>query len=140
MRLRVKRRHSVAQRALGGRVGEAIAGCGVYEKQAMTTNSELFAVIWQYSIHGNLEPEFLAAYRADGEWARLFRQDPNYIRTELLQDANSKNRYMTIDYWTSQSARDAFQTMHGKEYAELDRRCDAFTTSEELVGDFVSSR
>ena len=101
-------------------------------------NKELFTYIWQYTIHPELESEFLEAYQPDGEWACLFSRDPNYIKTELLQDSKNKAQYMTIDYWTSEAARDAFRSKYGREYDELDERCDSYTRSETLIGDFIT--
>lgn len=97
-----------------------------------------FAYIWHYTIDPNLEPEFLKAYQPNGEWAFLFSRDPNYIKTELLQSSNSKDQYMTIDYWTSESARDSFRAKYRKEFDELDQKCELYTKSEVLVGDFFA--
>ena len=96
-----------------------------------------FAYIWQYSINLEREAEFLAAYRSDGDWAKLFSRDSDYIRTVLLQDSSGKNVYMTVDYWTSKSARDSFRVAFSEEFKELDERCEAYTVKEVFVGDFV---
>jgi hypothetical protein len=96
-----------------------------------------FVYIWQYSIDLERESEFLAAYQSDGDWAKLFSRDPNYIRTELLQDSSKQDVYMTIDYWTSKSARDSFRETHSTEFANLDERCESYTVHEVLIGDFV---
>ena len=95
-----------------------------------------FIYIWKYAIRQERKAEFLAAYRANGDWAKLFSQDPDYIKTELLQDAADENVYMTIDYWTSKAARDAFKRQYSKEFAEMDKRCEAFTSNETFLGDF----
>ena len=101
-------------------------------------NSELFTYIWQYTIDTNLEAEFLDAYRPGGEWARLFSKDPGYIRTELLQSSSSKDQYMTVDYWVSESARDSFRVKYSQEFDELDQKCEKYTKDEVLIGDFYS--
>ena len=95
--------------------------------------TERFAYVWQYTIRGDRLPEFLAAYRPDGEWTKLFSRDPNYIGTELFRDSDRPDRYMTVDYWTSRSARDAFR----EAYSRLDEKCELYTLSESFVGDFV---
>ncbi len=101
-------------------------------------NKGYFAYIWQYTIYPHLEPEFLKAYQPNGEWACLFGRDPNYIRTELQQSSDSEDQYMTIDYWTSESARDAFRAKYCNEFDELDQKCESYTKSEVLVGDFLT--
>jgi len=97
--------------------------------------STKFAYIWQYVVDSH-KHEFLDAYGAGGEWVKLFSRDPNYIETVLLRDADDENRYITIDYWTSRSARDAFQDKYRDEFLELDKRCEVFTSNEEFRGDF----
>jgi heme-degrading monooxygenase HmoA len=94
-----------------------------------------FAYIWQYVVDSHRR-EFLDAYGAGGEWVKLFSRDPNYIETVLLRDANDEHRYITIDYWTSRSARDAFQNTYRDEFLELDKRCAEFTSKEGFLGDF----
>ena len=96
-----------------------------------------FACIWKYVVRPERRQEFLAAYDQDGDWARLFRPDHQYIRTELLEDVKHANRFMTIDYWRSKKARDDFRQRHSSEYDDLDTRCESYTVSEEFVGDFV---
>ena len=97
--------------------------------------STKFAYIWRYVVDSH-KREFLDAYGAGGEWVKLFSRDPNYIETILLRDADDENRYITIDYWTSRSARDAFQDKYRDEFLELDKRCEVFTSNEEFRGDF----
>ena len=98
--------------------------------------SEHFAYIWQYKIRPDSRSEFLAAYRSDGEWAQLFARDPEFVETKLLQDAVESDRYLTIDYWTSQRARDSFRETYASEFEALDEKCEAFTQNEIFVGDF----
>ncbi len=100
------------------------------------TNSG-FVYIWQYSIDLERESEFLAAYQSNGDWAKLFSKDSGYIRTELLQDTSKRNVYMTIDHWTSKSARDSFRETYSVEFTELDERCETYTVNEIFIGDFV---
>jgi hypothetical protein len=93
--------------------------------------------IWKYSIKPELEQEFLSAYASDGEWVNLFSIDPNYIKTELLHDTEHSGVYVTIDHWTSKAARDSFRDKNADAFKELDKRCEAYTDSEVLIGDFV---
>jgi heme-degrading monooxygenase HmoA len=96
-----------------------------------------FSYIWQYQIEPSKRREFLAAYNSEGAWVQLFSRDRNYFGTVLLQDANDDSRYVTIDYWSSQDARDAFRKAHAADFATLDQRCAAYTVAEEFVGDFT---
>ena len=96
-----------------------------------------FVYIWQYTIKPDLKAEFLAAYKSDGEWVALFSRDGNYIKTDLLHNTEKLDIYVTIDYWKTKEARDSFRERYSKEFEDLDRRCEAYTVSEVLIGDFV---
>ena len=99
--------------------------------------SGLFVYIWQYTIDPEFESEFLAAYGSEGDWARFFSRDTNYIKTDLLEDSNHKDQYVTIDYWTSKSARDSFRAKYSSEFDEIDTRCETYTKKEVFIGDYV---
>ena len=96
-----------------------------------------FVYIWRYMIRPGRKADFLAAYHSEGDWAELFSRDSNYLKTELLQDVSDENVFITIDYWTSESARNSFRESFADEFGELDKKCEAFTVSEVLIGDFV---
>ena len=100
-------------------------------------SSEPFTYIWQYSVDPDHQTEFLAAYHPSGEWAQFFSRDPGYLRTELFRDSTQVDRYMTIDYWTSEQARDSFREKFAGDFDKLDQRCEAYTVSENFIGDFV---
>jgi len=96
-----------------------------------------FVYIWQYTIKSGLESEFLSAYESDGDWAKLFSKDINYLKTDLLHCTEDSDVYVTIDYWTSKAARDSFREENSEAFKELDERCEAYTISEVFIGDFV---
>jgi len=97
----------------------------------------IFAYIWRYTIRPEREAEFLAAYTADGEWARFFGRDLAYIRTDLLRDADRPDVYLTVDYWKSRADRDRFKEENLAELDDIDKRCEDFTLSEEFLGDYL---
>ena len=39
--------------------------------------------LWKFTVPAENEDRFVAAYRADGDWAKLFAVAPGFIRTEL---------------------------------------------------------
>ena len=99
--------------------------------------AEKFAYLWQYTIDPQYKAEFLAAYRPGGDWAKLFRRDSEYIETKLFQDFDRSDHYITVDYWTSKSARDSFREKFAVEFREIDERCENYTLTEALIGDYV---
>ena len=94
----------------------------------------MIAILWRYRAAPGAEARFRAAYGPDGDWARLFRQAPGYVRTELLESGDGA--FATLDYWTSEAAFEAFQAAFGEAYGALDAECEALTREEERLGLF----
>jgi heme-degrading monooxygenase HmoA len=97
-----------------------------------------FQSIWEYEVDNNFRADFIEAYDSHGLWAKLFKQCKGYIRTELVQDLNQPNRFVTIDYWQSNSAFLAMNKTVAEEYNKLDKQCEAYTLSENHIGFFSS--
>ena len=98
-----------------------------------------FVRAWRYRVAAAQRAEFERRYAADGDWARLFARGDGYLGTQLLRDATDPARYLTLDRW--RSARDwlAFKAAHAADYATLDRLCEALTSDEEDLGDYLES-
>jgi heme-degrading monooxygenase HmoA len=94
----------------------------------------MFVVVWQFEINEEKVADFEAAYGADGAWAGLFRNSPNYLGTELLHDAYIPGSYLTIDRWKSETDFRSFRREHDAEYESLDRSCDSLTCRETRIG------
>jgi len=93
--------------------------------------------MWEFQVGEGMEKRFKAGYGANGDWVRLFSQDEAYIGTELIHDLKSRQTYMTLDFWTSQKAYDAFRKQHLAKYKALDRKCGEMTANEREIGRFV---
>ena len=91
-------------------------------------------VIWRYQVRPERLDQFLAAYGPEGEWARLFRRSADFLGVELLEDARRRNTFVTLDRWQTQDALLAFKRDYKLAYAELDKRCAAFTLEETQIG------
>lgn len=100
-------------------------------------SSKQFSYIWEYTVDPARQAEFLSAYKRDGTWAQLMSRHPGYLGTKLLQDVETDNRFVTVDYWASKSHRDAFREEFSSEFDQLDRECEQFTVREMFVGDFL---
>lgn len=95
-----------------------------------------FCYVWEYRVDPAKRREFLRGYGPGGDWERLMSRHPGWIGTTLLHDTSTSDRYMTIDRWTSQAARDEFVATFAEAFDRLDGQCEAFTLSETFVGDF----
>jgi len=104
-------------------------------------NSESsFKSIWQYEVRDKYRAEFIEAYNSKGLWVHLFEQCEGYIKTELMQDFEHPNRFLTIDYWQSQSEFSRMKKTINAEYKKLDKQCDAYTLSENHIGFFSNEK
>jgi hypothetical protein len=92
----------------------------------------MHVIIWRFT---TTDPAgFERHYKPDGSWAQLFRRDPEFVKTDLLLEGDT---YLTLDWWTSAAAYDAFRKQHAADYAKLDAICEALTSFEEKVGEFT---
>lgn len=90
--------------------------------------------LWKFEVSEEAEERFVAAYRSDGDWARLFALAPGFIRTELWRDGDGI--YLTADYWESAQAFARFQAALGKEYRRLDAELEGAAEIETFLGAF----
>src|SRR5438094_9849988 len=98
----------------------------------------MYVVVWEFQLAKGAEKQFNDAYGPRGLWAELFGKGGGYLRTELLHDATNANRYVTIDYWTSQQAYETFRSRHADEYAAIDLLCESLTAQETHFGSFTT--
>jgi hypothetical protein len=90
----------------------------------------MFVIIWRFTTAD--AEAFERHYGPEGTWARFFRRDPQFVRTDLLRG----DAYMTLDWWTSREAYDRFRVAHAAEYGQIDFMCEAVALTEEKVGTF----
>src|SRR5256885_16680929 len=92
--------------------------------------------LWEFRVRPGCEKEFEAVYGREGDWVQLFRRSNGFLCTELLCDPEINGRYVTVDYFTSKAAFDAFLAEFRQQYEALDRRCDPLCVSEQSLGSF----
>ncbi|HSI58280.1 MAG TPA: DUF4440 domain-containing protein [Ideonella sp.] len=95
-----------------------------------------FAVIWEFEVPPDAQAEFQRHYGPQGSWAQLFRQDPAYLETLLLQDLARPGRYLTLDRWQSATAYRSFRERFAAPYRALDQACERLTRREADLGAF----
>ncbi len=95
-----------------------------------------FITIWEFTVPAEHAAAFVAAYGPAGTWAQLFRKSAGYRGTDLFRDRANPERYVTVDFWTSPQAWEAFKAEFGEEYAALDRACERLTSAERALGSF----
>jgi heme-degrading monooxygenase HmoA len=94
----------------------------------------MIAILWTYRVKPECQAIFEAIYSSEGEWAQLFRQAPGYRGTELFRQVEAK--YATIDRWSQGADFERFKEQFRTAYDALDKRCEALTLEEKLVGQF----
>lgn len=95
-----------------------------------------FSYIWEFTVNPAYQAQFEAAYGPHGDWVKLFKRDPAYIRTDLHRDLNNPQRFICVGHWQSRRACMSFREHFRKEYDTIDKRCESFTVSERHLGDF----
>lgn len=95
-----------------------------------------YLIVWEFRVRAGMAPKFEEIYSSNGEWAQLFRRSEEYIGTELCHDQQDRQRYTTLDFWTSRAAYEEFQKQYQDEYKTIDERCEDMTEDERKIGAF----
>ena len=95
-----------------------------------------YLIVWEFHVRGECEARFQEIYGPAGDWARLFGRSPQYGGTHLSRDVDQPGRYITLDFWSSRSAYEAFRDEQTAEYEALDRICAELTEEEAEIGRF----
>jgi heme-degrading monooxygenase HmoA len=90
--------------------------------------------LWRFEVSQNQRDRFVAAYRSDGDWAKLFGSSPGFLRTELWADGSGA--FVTADYWRSADHFDQFLVTMGEEYRRLDSELEGIASVETFLGAF----
>jgi len=90
--------------------------------------------LWRFAVPSDADVRFVAAYKSDGEWARLFAAAAGFIRTDLWREADGT--YLTADLWESAAAFERFQAESGDAYRQLDAQLEGIAGIETFVGAF----
>jgi hypothetical protein len=96
-----------------------------------------YLVMWEFVVKSGTEARFEEVYGPSGDWARLFRQDENYLGTELNRGQGASVRYITLDFWVSEKAYEQFREKRRDEYQAIDQKCEELTESERELAKFV---
>ena len=100
----------------------------------------MYAIVWEFVVGSEKVGAFVAAYKSDGVWARLFAQADGYIGTELLRstDSGQAATFVTIDRWETVEDFTRFQERCDAEYRVLDTQLEDLTLRERKLGTFIS--
>jgi heme-degrading monooxygenase HmoA len=98
----------------------------------------MHVIMWKFVVKPDKIHDFVAAYKATGDWAKLFGLANGYEGTELLSSTDSADRFVTIDRWRSLDDFARFQQQFGEQYRTLDRQLEGFTLSERKLGTFTT--
>ena len=96
----------------------------------------MIEVVWEFVVKPEAVPGFQDRYGPQGAWAALFRRYPGFAGTRLLQDTASRQRFLTVDSWESESHFAEMRRAARDEYARLDAECEDLTVSEREIGVF----
>jgi heme-degrading monooxygenase HmoA len=95
-----------------------------------------YIYIWDFQVKPGSQSRFEEIYGPVGSWVQLFRRARGYIRTDLIQDLQKANRYVTIDYWDQESSYHTFREQFAEQFQAVDQECQELTLSEVSLGEF----
>ena len=98
----------------------------------------MFLALWEFEVKSGCEERFLSVYGPGGDWARLFRTDPGFLKTCLLQQPGQPGKFVTLDFWESRADYESFKELNHAAYSALDARGENLTKSERCLGNFES--
>ena len=93
----------------------------------------MFITVWRFVVREGMTGAFEDHYGPDGTWARLFRSDPAYVRTDLYRSTTNGLEYVTVDTWRDAASYEAFRDRNAEEYRRIDRDMESLTSSEERL-------
>ena len=101
----------------------------------------MYVILWEFVVPPEKVDAFIAAYKDDGAWAKLFELAKGYVGTELLRstEAGPEPTFLTVDRWQHAEDFTRFQEQFGDEYKALDTELEGLTVSERKLGMFVSA-
>ena len=95
----------------------------------------MYTVVWSYEVRAEHVERFIEAYRPGGRWSRLFHRGEGYMGSELYRSTEEPERFVTIDRWRSREHFTTFMVGFRELYAGLDAQCDAWTITEQRLGE-----
>ncbi|HEX7128550.1 MAG TPA: antibiotic biosynthesis monooxygenase [Rhodanobacteraceae bacterium] len=99
----------------------------------------MIATVWRFRVKPDAIAAFERGYGPHGDWARLFARAEGFAGTELLKLEGQPGLYLTIDRWRDTARFEQAKTQMAAEYAELDRRFEAYTLEESWLGLYAIS-
>jgi len=90
----------------------------------------MYVRVWEYEVSAEHLAAFLAAYGAEGDWARLFRAGRGFLGTELYRRTDDEARFVTVDRWQDHGAWRDFLEEHRESYDRLDEALTHVSSSQ----------
>jgi len=97
----------------------------------------MYVILWEFVVDPARIPDFVSAYKADGDWAKLFSLEPGFQSTELLASTTHPGTFITIDRWNAIDDYESFQQHLGQQYKALDAQLAGLTLRETKLGTYL---
>jgi quinol monooxygenase YgiN len=99
-----------------------------------------FTYIWEYTVQTDHKAAFLKLYGPNGGWVNFFNRAEGYLGTDLHEDIDNSERFITIDFWASKEIRDNYRKQFVEEFNALDEAGELVTIKETPLGEFYTYR
>jgi len=95
-----------------------------------------YLTIWKYKVNPEKKTKFEKLYGSEGARVKLFQKFTDYIKTEVHQEIDNPEHYITLDYWKSREAYYKLKETSKKEFSEIDKKGEDLTIKEKHIGEF----
>jgi heme-degrading monooxygenase HmoA len=96
----------------------------------------MIEVIYEFVTNLGAGGRFELAFGPGGAWSKLFSGSPGFRGTTLLRDTNDPQRYLIVDLWDSEAAREQAVAEHQDATLALAAELEAWVASEQDLGTF----
>ena len=100
----------------------------------------VFTYMWEYEVLSINREAFLNLYGQEGEWVNFFNKAEGYLGTDLHEDIDNEERFISIDFWVSKDSRDNYRKQFVEEFNALDDAGELVTNKETPLGEFYTYR
>lgn len=93
----------------------------------------MYRIVWTYTVEQPRARAFEKAYGPEGDLAALFGRAEGFLGTALFRDTGREDRYLTVDYWTTEPAWRAFLRDFPAQHEALETHLAALTVAQNRV-------
>ena len=96
----------------------------------------MIKIIQEFIVKEDARGQFELAFGPGGVWSKLVAECPGFRGTSLLRDTKNPRRYLTIEFWDTETQREQMLTERRTEYAKLEEIFSEWTEAKMELGTY----